>query len=122
MDSHLVITSLLFLSVGIHALYKKLYDYGIAWILLSITSTIVHGMHVGLITDKVLVYTVIVFGACYYARILKNNVKEKAWTAVLAPPLLFIACVCLYFKFTHIDHVWVHIASILGHHMIIRYV
>jgi len=118
-DIFLIVSSVAFLSVGLHALYKGLYDYGIAWILLSITSMFVHGAGVGKWIDKLMVYTVIVIGAFYYYGIVKK--KRTVNLATIAPPVLFVLCALIYHIYTNINHVWVHLFSIIGHHIIIHY-
>lgn len=108
----LITTSVLFVSVGVHAILKGLWCYGAAWLILSMTSILVHGLGIGRCADKIMVYTVVAIGAYYY------YIGQRT----ILPPLLFILCVLLYFVYKHISHVWVHICAIIGHHVIIYYV
>lgn len=116
----LVLTSMLFASVSIHALHYGLYAYGLAWFGLCITSSLTHGCD-GLCRtiDKLLVYLVIVIGSYYYYQMLVMK-KRLPWFIKVVPLVTFFACILMYHVYyDYIEHVWVHIASIIGHHVII---
>jgi hypothetical protein len=113
------VTGLLFLTNAVHAVYKRLYRYGLAFLALSITTFFVHQEQyttdLTWYLDQSAILVVVCCGAVYvvYAKI----------------PLQIIAVVCiaavLYLDKTGRDdwdpeeHKWIHMLSSIGHHAIL---
>jgi hypothetical protein len=109
-DSSLVISSLLFTTMIIHAFARKYWIYGLAWMGLTITSVLNHSTPADTwrLIDKVMVYIVVGIGLLVLLR--KKN--------YIIPVITFVAVIILYFgNIGH--HSWIHILSLIGHHAIL---
>ena len=111
------VTGLLFLSNAVHAVYKRLYGYGLAFLALSTTTFFVHQDTTDLIwwLDQAAIFAVVCCGAVYvvYGTLL--------WQ------ILAVVCVTtvLYLDKTGREdwdpeeHKWIHMLSSIGHHAVL---
>lgn len=130
MIPNLVFTSLAFSFVAKCALNCRLFLYGYLWLLLSITSIIVHSpfynennsLHKSiLLIDKSLCYMIIITGAYTLFNYVPFNFNTYS-----IPILTFLLTVYLWYKEHCVDikykkmlHMMLHIISMIGHYAII---
>ncbi len=114
-DKRLVISSASFLLVAVIAYYKHIYIYMIFWILLCITSIAYHKYGYMQEADKIMVVLVVFVGLLYYIRLVQSDVHL---IIKIIPLVLFVFCIVSFYKL-HLDHIFIHIASIIGHIIII---
>jgi len=130
----LVFTSLLFLTNMIAALYKHYYDYALLFMLLTITSVIVHtnefNIYINLI-DKISVAGIVLYGG--YLLYQKMPIDNRI--IMICIYVTFILSIWLYI-YGYITkqycfhpeesiylfyHGFMHLISSIGHHLIIFY-
>ena len=120
-----VVTSVLFYTLSLHAMWKGLWAYGVALAALATTSILLHGYGLCQKIDQVLVYVVVALGAYYFYIVLNSfNVKRVEsifiYIFLAVPVATFIGCIILYHVFNdRVDHVWVHVLTLIGHHCIL---
>ena len=117
-----VVTSVLFYTLSLHAMWKGLWVYGVALAALATTSIMVHGFNLCKNIDQVLVYVVVALGAYYFYIVLTHKHVESTFRyALLAIPIAtFIGCIVLHYIFNdRVDHAWVHVLTLIGHHCIL---
>jgi hypothetical protein len=113
------ITGLLFLTNAIHAVYKRLYGYGLAFVSLAFTTYLVHQERytTELIwyLDQAAIFAVVCCRAVYV-------VFGALWYQIAA--IICVATV-IYLDKTGQDvwnpeeHKWIHLLSSVGHHAIL---
>lgn len=116
MDGCVVFTSCLFILVAIYAARAGLRLYSYAWLMLCLTSVLVHIYNTARVLDKLSIYSVVAFGMYYYIAQVKQNQMYK-----VIPVLCFVACVVGFYCFPRIiHHAWIHAFSMIGHLVIIH--
>ena len=118
MQSMLTLSSAAFILVALLALYKRLYIYSLCWLVLCITSIAFHEFGVLQAVDKIAVYIVVFVGLFYYIQLVQSNVHIFI---KLVPLMFFIICIVAYYK-TTLEHIYIHLSSIIGHSIIIFFV
>jgi Ca2+/Na+ antiporter len=88
----------------------------ICWFILSITSIAYHHLHVLAILDKIAIVAVVTVGIFYYLKLI--SLHKTHYIIKTIPLLCFLFVIFAYF-FSSINHLYVHIASIIGHSFII---
>ena len=131
-DSILVFSSLLFIANAVTAFIRGYYSYSLAFIILTITSVLVHSNKDNIIinyTDKLVISIIVIYGA--YVLYKKINIKNLFKCFVIF--ITFVLCIYLYIygffcktmcfsqdKFIrNIYHCAMHIIGSLGHQFII---
>lgn len=116
-----LVTSVMFLTLAAHAWLRGLWLYSLAWVGLSVTSVLVHGWGLCRKVDKALVYAVVALGAYYYYVLVWVGQKHTlSYLLLTVPVVTFVGCVLLYHVVRdRVDHVWVHVLTMLGHHCIL---
>ena len=113
------VTGLLFLTTAIHAVYKRLYGYGLACVALAFTTFLVHQEQytTELIwyLDQAAIFAVVCCGAVYVV------------FGTLPWQILAVVCVAtvIYLDKTGQEswnpeeHAWIHVLSSVGHHAVL---
>ena len=112
-------TVYLFLVCVVYAIYKRLYEYATAWLLLFISSYLAHNIVTNnikyskfiYIFDRIMISIVVFVGFYYY---IKSKIKSPI------PPICFILTVIMYYT-KLLTHEYVHIFSVIGHLAIMYY-
>ncbi len=114
MNYILIVTSALFATLTAHAVWRGAYAYGAAWLTLAATSVACHGWDRLCGLDRAVVWLVILIGACYYWRFCASADALHRYV-----PLACVAAAALLYYGLHAHQGWVHVVSIVGHHVII---
>jgi hypothetical protein len=131
-DNILVFSSLLFIANAVTAFIRGYYSYSFLFIILTITSVLVHSDKNNIIIrylDKVAIYSIVIYGAY----VLYNKINTKNLFKCFVAFITFVFCIYLYFygffsktmcfsedKFIgNIYHCVMHIIGSLGHQFII---
>lgn len=114
----LIFSSSTFFLVALLALYKHMLFYSVCWFILSITSIAYHHLHVLAILDKIAIVAVVTVGIFYYLKLI--SLHKTHYIIKTIPLLCFLFVIFAYF-FSSLNHLYVHIASIIGHSFIIFY-
>lgn len=109
-------TVYLFLLCVVFAIYKRLFLYALAWIMLFISSYLAHNTEKNdtkfiYIFDRIMIIIVVLIGLYYY-------IELKIISPI--PPICFILAVIMYYT-KLLTHEYVHIFSVIGHLTIMYY-
>jgi len=126
MEFNLLLSSLVFVTNAAAACYKEYYLYGFLFGGLTVTSLLVHSDHDAAIVDKFFILSIVVYGG----RLLYQK-RTDHLGYVLAVALLFLGVLFLYLygyavgqycfhpELGNMYHGLLHLASSVGHHLII---
>jgi hypothetical protein len=131
-DNILVFSSLLFIANAVTAFIRGYYSYSLVFIILTITSVLVHSNKDNIIinyTDKLVVSIIVIYGA----HLLYKKIDIKNLLSCFVVFIAFVLCIYLYIygffcktmcfnqdKFIgNIYHCVMHIIASLGHQFII---
>ncbi len=109
-------TVYLFLFCVAFAIYKRLFLYALAWLLLFISSYLAHNIEKNdtnfiYIFDRIMILVVVLVGMYYY-------LGSKIISPI--PPICFIITAILYYT-KLLTQEYVHIFSVIGHLTILYY-
>lgn len=131
MKNYLWASSLIFLLNGMHAFYNDVYEYGILFFLLTLTSITVHLENVLIVNvlDKIVIACIVLYGILiiYQNQIYRQHLN---FAVILGT---FLACIIFYVYgfFNHCFcfdlkpcvaqkfHCLMHVVGSLGHHAIL---
>lgn len=109
-------TVYLFLLCVFFAMYKRLYVYALAWLLLFVSSYLAHITEENdtrfiYIFDRIMIFVVVIIGLYYYV-----NLKISS----SIPPICFVLTAIMYYT-KLLTQEYVHIFSVIGHLTILYY-